>query len=41
MLAIDKDNGGSVDRLEWIAYLASGEGEDASYFDFELRNAFI
>jgi Ca2+-binding EF-hand superfamily protein len=42
MLAIDKDGGGSVDRLEWIAYLVSpDEATGASYFDFELRNSFM
>jgi len=42
MTAIDFDGGGSVDRLEWIAYLVSPDPTTgASYFDFELRNAFM
>jgi len=39
---IDKDGGGSVDRLEWIQYLVSPDPvTGASYFDFELRNSFL
>lgn len=42
MKAIDKDGGGSVDRLEWIAYLVSPDPvTGSSYFDFELRNSFM
>ena len=39
---IDRDGGGSVDRLEWIQYLVSPDPETgASYFDFDLRNSFL
>ena len=42
MGSIDRDGGGSVDRLEWIQYLVSPDPESgASYFDFELRNSFL
>ena len=42
MGAIDRDGGGTVDRLEWIMYLVSPDPESgASYFDFELRNSFL
>ena len=42
MGSIDRDGGGSVDRLEWIMYLVSPDPESgATYFDFELRNSFL
>ena len=42
MQLIDRDGGGSIDRLEWIQYLVSPDPETgASYFDFELRNTFV
>ena len=37
---IDTDGGGTIDRIEWIQYLASPTGQGASYFDFNLKNLF-
>ena len=37
---IDDDKSGTIDRIEWIQYLASPTGQGASYFDFNLKNLF-
>ena len=38
---MDEDQSGTVDRLEWLAYLCStGEGKDKDYYDFKLRSMF-
>ena len=38
---MDEDKSGTVDRLEWLAYLSSaGEGKDKDYYDFKLRAMF-
>lgn len=37
---IDDDGSGTIDRIEWIQYLASPTGQGASYFDFNLKNLF-
>ena len=42
---MDADNSGTIDRLEWMAYLCStstgtGSNGQKDYFDFELRAAF-
>ena len=36
---MDTDNSGSIDRLEWMAYLCSGtpSSGDGGFIDFELR----
>ena len=36
---MDEDCSGTVDRLEWLAYLCSkgkGDGKDKDYYDFKL-----
>lgn len=40
MILVDEDGGGTIDRLEWIQYLASPDGFGAEYFDFELKQLF-
>ena len=40
---MDEDGSGTVDRLEWMAYLSSkgkGDGKDKDYYDFKLRAMF-
>ena len=42
---MDEDKSGTIDRLEWLAYLCSsgvdGEnGKGKAYYDFELREMF-
>ena len=40
---MDEDCSGTVDRLEWLAYLSSkgkGDGKDKDYYDFKLRAMF-
>ena len=37
---IDEDGSGTIDRLEWIQYLASPDGEGAAFFDFNLKKQF-
>ena len=38
---MDEDKSGTIDRLEWLAYLCSaGEGKDKDYYDFKLRSMF-
>ena len=38
---MDEDKSGSIDRLEWLAYLcSSGGGKGKDYYDFELREMF-
>ena len=42
---MDENNSGTIDRLEWLAYLCSsgvdGEtGKGKAYYDFELREMF-
>lgn len=37
---IDEDGSGSIDRLEWIMYLATPEGENSRFFDFDLKEQF-
>lgn len=40
---MDEDCSGTVDRLEWLAYLCSkgkGDGKDKDYYDFKLRAMF-
>ena len=37
---VDEDGSGTIDRLEWIQYLASPDGFGAEYFDFELKILF-
>ena len=37
---IDDDGSGTIDRIEWIQYLASPTGQGSSYFDFNLKNLF-
>ena len=39
---MDEDKSGTVDRLEWLAYLCSGgsEGQGKDYYDFKLRELF-
>ena len=34
---IDDDKSGTIDRLEWIQYLASPDGEGTDFFDFSLK----
>lgn len=41
MRLIDEDRSLSIDRLEWIQYLASpGDDSGQEYFDFNLKNLF-
>ena len=39
---MDEDKSGTIDRLEWLAYLCSAgsEGGCKDYYDFELREMF-
>ena len=42
---MDSDNSGNIDRMEWVAYLASPPASiyqlgNMNYFDFELRDMF-
>ena len=38
---MDEDCSGTVDRLEWLAYLSSkGKGGEKDYYDFKLRAMF-
>ena len=42
---MDEDNSGTIDRLEWMAYLCSSSSNSdgfgsKDYYDFELREAF-
>ena len=37
---IDDDGSGTIDRLEWIQYLATPDGEGADFFDFNLKTMF-
>ena len=42
---MDEDKSGTIDRLEWLAYLCSagpdgGQGRAMDYYDFELREMF-
>ena len=38
---MDEDKSGTIDRLEWLAYLcSSGGGKGKDYYDFELREMF-
>ena len=38
---MDEDKSGTIDRLEWLAYLcSSGTGKGKDYYDFELREIF-
>ena len=42
---MDEDNSGTIDRLEWMAYLCSSSSDSSGlgskdYYDFELRAAF-
>ena len=42
---MDSDNSGTIDRMEWVAYLASPPASiyqlgNMNYFDFELRDMF-
>lgn len=37
---IDEDGSGTIDRLEWIQYLATPDGEGADFFDFNLKQMF-
>ena len=42
---MDEDESGTVDRLEWLAYLCSAgadgkKGTKKDYYDFELRDLF-
>jgi len=39
MSVIDKDGGGTIDRVEFIGYLISPDNK-CGYFDFELRKSF-
>ena len=40
-LIMDEDKSGTIDRLEWLAYLCSaGGGKGKDYYDFELRELF-
>ena len=40
MKLIDDDKSGTIDRLEWIQYLASPDGEGTDFFDFNLKTMF-
>ena len=40
MEIIDSDRSGTIDRMEWIKYLASPDGEGAAYFNFGLKRLF-
>ena len=40
MELIDTDQNGTIDRIEWIKYLASPDGEGAAYFNFGLKKRF-
>ena len=40
MDAIDRDQSGTIDRIEFISYLVSPGEKGVGYFDFELRKAF-
>lgn len=40
MKMIDEDGGGTVDRLEWIGYLVSPDGEGSGYFDLNIKRLF-
>ena len=42
---MDEDKSGTIDRLEWLAYLCSNgvdgnSGKGKAYYDFELREMF-
>ena len=38
---MDADNSGTIDRLEWLAYLCSSSFEyEKDYYDFNLRSIF-
>ena len=38
---MDADNSGTIDRLEWMAYLCSTSvGDSKDYIDFGLRESF-
>ena len=42
---MDEDKSGTIDRLEWLAYLCSSgpdgaEDKGIDYYDFELRELF-
>ena len=44
-MIMDQDGSGTVDRLEWLAYLCSagvegGESKGKDYYDFKLRGMF-
>ncbi len=39
MAILDEDNSGTINRLEFIAYLTSGQDSD-QHFNYELRAAF-
>lgn len=44
-MIMDEDKSGTIDRLEWLAYLCSSgvdgaTGKGKSYYDFELREMF-
>ncbi len=36
---IDKDGGGTIDRLEFITFMTSPNG-DTSYYDFDIKKMF-
>ena len=37
---MDVDKSGTIDRLEWLAYLCSTGTGNKDYYDFELRDMF-
>lgn len=37
---IDIDESGTIDRLEWISYLASPNGTGSDFFDFDMKEQF-
>ena len=37
---MDEDGGGTIDRVEWISYLASPSGQDGGFFDYALKELF-
>ena len=37
---MDSDKSGTIDRLEWLAYLCSSGTGNKDYYDFELRAMF-
>ena len=37
---IDEDKSGTIDRIEWISFIAAPEEEGRGYFNFGLKEEF-